>query len=284
MQVSILCRLVILFTGLLLLSTPSIAESANDGLAEAGEHLFRQKCSGCHGHGTGDRPTGPDLAGVMERRSKDWVRNFISGPAEMAASGDEIAKQLFADYHLPMPAFQLSEVEFESLVAFLSQGMAPVAQADELESGSLPGGDAKRGSKLFTGEIRMTNGGAPCLACHGIAGVGLAGVASYGPDLSGLHENFGAEGVAEVLSSLAFPSMEPIYATRPLTESEQADLGAFFGRISGMSVVGDRLLPVEVVGGVLGLLGVFLLFGWGRLRSVRRSLVNRGPQGKGEMR
>jgi mono/diheme cytochrome c family protein len=145
-------------------------------------------------------------------------------------------------------------------------------------------GNVDRGARLFTGEAPLTNGGAPCLACHGIAGVGLAGGANFGPDLTNLYDNFGEDGIAEVLASLSFPSMEPIYANRPLTAEEQQDLGAYFAGISGESVINDRLLLTEVASGVLVLLGIVLLFGWGCLKSVRRSLVERASNQKGGKR
>jgi mono/diheme cytochrome c family protein len=145
-------------------------------------------------------------------------------------------------------------------------------------------GNADRGAGLFTGEAPLAKGGAPCLACHGIAGVGLAGGANFGPDLTNLYENFGEDGVAEVLASLPFPSMEPIYANRPLTADEQLDLGAYFAGVSGVPVINDHLLLTEVASGVLVLLGVILLFGWGRLQGVRRSLVERASNQKGGKR
>lgn len=144
--------------------------------------------------------------------------------------------------------------------------------------------DAARGARLYTGEMAFANGGAPCLACHGIAGFGLAGGANYGPDLTSMHENFGAEGIADVLKSLPFPSMEPIYATRPLTDEEQADLGAFFASATGAPVANDGLLFAEALSGVALLLGAVLLFGRERLRGVRRSLVNRVHNQGGELR
>jgi hypothetical protein len=130
----------------------------------------------------------------------------------------------------------------------------------------------------------FAKGGAPCLACHGITGFGLAGGANYGPDLTGLFESFGDEGLVDMLKTLPFPSMEPIYATRPLTEAEQADLRAFFAQATGAPVARGGLLFAEALSGVVLILGVVLLFGRERLRGVRRSLVNRVHSQGGELR
>jgi hypothetical protein len=78
--------------------------------------------------------------------------------------------------------------------------------------------------------------------------------------------------------------MEPIYATRPLTEEERADLGAFFATATGAPVARDGLLFGEVLSGAAILFGVVMLFGRERLRGVRRSLVNRVHNQGGELR
>ncbi|MCM2321321.1 MAG: hypothetical protein NDI93_18655, partial [Pseudomonas sp.] len=104
------------------------------------------------------------------------------------------------------------------------------------------------------------------------------------PDLTTMFENFGDEGIADILETLPFPSMEPIYATRPLTDEEQADLRAFFAQATGAPVANDGLLFGEALSGVVLFLGAVLLFGRERLRGVRRSLVNRVHNQGGELR
>jgi mono/diheme cytochrome c family protein len=137
-------------------------------------------------------------------------------------------------------------------------------------------GDPRRGEALYVGNLPFTNGGAPCLGCHGIAGAGLgkAAGASYGPDLTAMYEGFGEDGVAAILESLEFPSMEPIYAGRPLTEAERADLAAFLQEVSGREPprVGERL-AVEAAAGTGLLLVLAGIFGRRRLRGVRGPMV-----------
>lgn len=148
-------------------------------------------------------------------------------------------------------------------------------------------GDARRGEALFSGTAAFAQGGAPCLACHGIAGAGLgmAGGASFGPDLTAIFDEYGAEGVAGVLESLSFPSMDPIYATRPLTVEEQADVGAFLAEVAGRSPLhAGGQVAGHVAIGLAVLVGLLILFGWGRLNGVRRPLVEGLRKGKGELR
>lgn len=146
-------------------------------------------------------------------------------------------------------------------------------------------GDPQRGEKLFVGSTGFSAGGAPCLACHGIAGheLGYAAGATYGPDLTSLFEDYGEEGVAAVLDDpSAFESMSAIFSERPLSENEIADLTAFFAAVAnhesadtdagfaGHVIVATGLLFV-VLGGL----------GWRRFKAVRRPLVEQTRFGKG---
>lgn len=149
------------------------------------------------------------------------------------------------------------------LLFFLS---SPVAATNE---------DAGRGQDLFVGKTAFERGGAPCLACHNLSGLGMAEGANYGPDLSFLYENYGREGIQGVLQSLAFPSMEAIYTDRPLIESEQADLLAFLQQTSQLSVTptaGKLALYVSL--GVIALLGLTFWVGQRRMRATRQPLID----------
>ena len=137
-------------------------------------------------------------------------------------------------------------------------------------------GDPNRGAALFVGSAAFENGGAPCLACHSLSGVGISDGANYGPDLSRMYEDFGEEGVAAVLGSLEFPSMAAIYASRPLNETEQADLVAYFARTSQLSVTpDDGKLALLVAVGVAIILAFTFVIGRRRMQAVRQPLVER---------
>lgn len=166
------------------------------------------------------------------------------------------------------------------LVLVAATAAAQPAEQQPAASGNTVAGDPAQGARLYTGEVAFANGGAPCLGCHGITGFGLAGGANYGPDLTAMFENFGDEGLADILQTLPFPSMEPIYATRPLTAEEQADLRAFFAGVTGTPAANDGLLFGEALSGVALFLGAVWLFGRERLRGVRQALVKRSGEKK----
>ena len=147
-----------------------------------------------------------------------------------------------------------------------------------------PVGNPVMGRALYVGAAPFAKGGAPCLACHGIAGAGLgmAAGASFAPDLTSMYEDYGAEGVASILESLPFPSMEPIYASRPLSATEQADVTAFLAGVAGQpSFQAGGQLAGHVAIGVAVIAGLLVLFGWGRLKGVRQPLVDSARKGKG---
>jgi mono/diheme cytochrome c family protein len=146
-------------------------------------------------------------------------------------------------------------------------------------------GDPQRGEALYVGNTAFSAGGAPCLACHGIAGheLGHAAGANYGPDLTAIYEDYGEEGVAGVLEDLSFESMDAIYAERPLTDDERDDLVAFFGVVSSgvaPSIGSGLALHVTLVTAFFML--VVGALGWRRFQGARQPLVEQARNGKGE--
>lgn len=271
--------LTMVLIGLLSFTAPAFSQPTGaelTRLAEQGEGIFQDKCAGCHSIGAEDRATGPGLAGITERRKRQWLIDFITNPDKMIAAGDETAVALLAQYNnFKMPAVQLDSPEMEALLVYLAHP-EEVAHHAAAAPSTAQAADPARGAALFSGALSMEKGGAPCLACHGIAGVGLAGSSNYGPDLTAVYENFGAEGLAGILQSLPFPSMEAIYANQPLTATEQLELSAYFEQTAQLSVVpSNGKLALQIIAGVIILLGVTFLIGKRRMRATRQPLIDR---------
>lgn len=282
-----LVRLLTLLVGLLALgAAPGLAADLTQS-AEQGEAVFRQKCISCHSIGGGDRPTGPDLAGVTERRERPWLVRMIQEPGRLIAEKDPTALQLLEQFkNLPMPASGLSEADLEAVLVYLTHP-AEVQHHLPADSGAAPlVGNADKGRDLYIGTVVFAKGGAPCLACHGIAGagLGLAAGANFAPDLTAMYESYGDEGVLSLLETLPFPSMEPIYAARPLSAEEQADVTAFLAEVAGQTPLqAGGVVAGHVAIGLAVLAGLLVLFGWGRLQGVRRPLVEGLRKGKGPL-
>lgn len=151
---------------------------------------------------------------------------------------------------------------------------APESSATVVES--LPVGDPIVGKALFTGTRRFANGAPPCMACHSVAGIGALGGGALGPDLTTARERYGEAGLAAIVQTLPFPTMQPIFGSRPLTPDEQAHVRTFL-----MQAVAAR--PTRAVGrlGILAVAGAVLLLlpiriTWRRrLEGVREPLLRR---------
>lgn len=144
----------------------------------------------------------------------------------------------------------------------------------------LSAADPRAGEALYVGTAAFSRGGAPCLACHGHAGTGLGSSSGYyGPDLTDLYTNYGAEGVSAVLEFLEFPSMEAFYRERSLTEQEIADLTAFFGETVESGAIPPDRLSLWVIVALLIAAGITILAARRRMKiGVRQSLINQQRQ------
>ncbi len=142
-------------------------------------------------------------------------------------------------------------------------------------------GSAVRGEALFSGQTHFQNGAPACGSCHTVAGLRFPKGGTMGPDLTHEYGKLGPAAMQATLETLYFPAMTALFSPRPLTDGEQLDLTAFFQSA-------DRYTPENLTAG-LGLIAVFgfvILLGitWikgrGRIRSVRRSLLQRAGVGR----
>ena len=96
----------------------SASGGVNQELAAKGKELFGTRgCTACHTVG-GGKLVGPDLKGVTERRSKDWIIHMIVNPDSMI-NNDPTAKQLFQEYNVPMPNQGVTPEEAEAIYEYL---------------------------------------------------------------------------------------------------------------------------------------------------------------------
>ena len=98
--------------------------SVDPGLAERGRKLFVNRgCNACHTIGRSEARTaeGPDLAGVTDRRTNEWLVAWLKDPNAMFGS-DPVADAMLEQYHyVKMPNMKLHENEITALLAYLSQ-------------------------------------------------------------------------------------------------------------------------------------------------------------------
>ncbi len=130
---------------------------------------------------------------------------------------------------------------------------------------------AVTGRDLFSGARPFRNGGAPCGACHGLGGEGLAFTASLGPELSSGLATMDPVSLDGLLEALPFPTMVPVYEGRALTPGERADLVAYLIPAAGKGPPRDAW-HFEACGLAIALLLFLgLALGWRRRKAPSRA-------------
>lgn len=108
----------ILGLGLALSFDASQASAQNDALTKRGKMLWTNRgCGACHG--IGKKNAGPDLAGVEQRRPKEWLTKWLMETDVMLQS-DSTAIKLLAEWKgIKMPKQNLSEEDVNAILAYL---------------------------------------------------------------------------------------------------------------------------------------------------------------------
>lgn len=238
--------------------------------AQDGEQLFKQNCTACHKMGT--RLVGPDLTGVTERRSEDWIKSFITNSQAMVKSGDADAVAIFEEFNkVPMTSFPLSDAELTALVGYLSgfgtKAETADAQPEEMVE-EVPveysEEDIANGRSYFQGGQRLSGGGPSCVSCHNVTNEQVIPGGLMAKDLTNAYGRMGGHaGVAGILGAPPFPAMTNAYSgSAALTDDEIHAIAAFLSAAddsSDQDVAGydgeSRML-------MWGFGGLILIFVW----------------------
>jgi mono/diheme cytochrome c family protein len=260
------------------LTTAQSAVSSSQAAAQSsagsgdGQAIFQQFCIACHSIGAGI-VVGPDLEGVTTRRDRAWLARWIAEPDKMLAESDPIATELFQEFNnIPMTNLGLSTADVEALLIYLDNPGGVVASSPAAVT--LPPGDSARGEAVFTGATGLQNGAPACISCHSTAGIGSLGGGTLGPDLTNVQERYGEVGLPQTLQNLPFPTMRGVFGEKPLTNSEVADLYAYFARAN--QATAGALNYIFVLIGLVGFLVLLLishLLWRKRLKEVRKPLL-----------
>ena len=87
----------------------------DQGMVTEGQQIFKAKCSACHK--ISKRFIGPEMKGVTQRRSPEWIMNMILNPEEMVQK-NQIAMDLLKEYNAPMANQSLTEDEARKILEY----------------------------------------------------------------------------------------------------------------------------------------------------------------------
>jgi mono/diheme cytochrome c family protein len=267
-----------------------VVASGHGQSIQEGQALFGTKCYSCHNVGSGDK-TGPDLKAVTTRRTKDWLHEFVNGPAAMNARGDAAARQLFGRFGATvMPDQGLTPQQIDSILMMieeLSNKNEVFVPAGAKLSRAIVPADINGGWQLFTGRARLENGGTACISCHSIRGVGVFGGGTLGPDLTGANLKYRDPELIAILQNPNFPTMSTVFGGHALTPEEIVKLFALFQNAkinnpmpaaqAGVTTLDPKFFVIGVASMLLIL--TLLNFAWrSRLRGVREQLVRKATR------
>ena len=88
----------------------------DQAMADEGKKLYDAKCTACHNIKT--KMIGPPQAGVLDRRTPEWVMNMILNPSEMIKK-DPTARKLLKEYNnVPMTEQGVTEDDARKILEY----------------------------------------------------------------------------------------------------------------------------------------------------------------------
>ena len=257
--------------------------------AQDGEQLFIRNCSACHKMGT--RLVGPDLTGVTERRSEDWIKSFITNSQAMVKAGDADAVAIFNEFKVPMTSFPLSDAELNALVDYLkgfnAKAETEITETDEVVEEApfeYTEEDVHNGRSYFQGGKHLSGGGPSCITCHNVTSDQVIPGGLLAKDLTNAFGRMGGQaGVAGILGAPPFPAMTNAYSGKAaLTDEEIHAIAAFLSAADDASdqdvagYAGESSMLMWGFGGLI-LIFIWVALVWRvRLRqSVKEDILKR---------
>lgn len=86
-------------------------------MVATGKNVYEVKCASCH-KTTDEKLVGPGWKGVTDRRTPEWIMNFVSNTEEMIAK-DTAAKNMLEVCLVKMPNQSLTEVDNRGVLEFM---------------------------------------------------------------------------------------------------------------------------------------------------------------------
>jgi len=267
-------RLVPAILGIVLATGVSVAQDRVED--------FKRNCASCHTVG-GGRLVGPDLQNVTQRKDRAWLARFIVDPISVMESGDAYAVKLKNEARgVVMQAAPGMNLERAMNLLDLIEAESSLAKSQfagvQLSDRPFTPADVAAGRDIFLGTQPLVAGGAACVSCHSVNGIGVLAGGKLGPDLNAAFERLnGRKGLATWLSAPATPTMQAVFEGHPLESEEILPLVAYMAELAvAPPESGQAATLVFTLLGLAGTAVALVLFDavWSkRFRAVRRPLV-----------
>ena len=200
-----------------------------DAAQDPGQKVFETKCFSCHNIG-GGKKQGPDLKGVTDRRTKEWIAEFTKSPTAMSKK-DPDAAALFKEFSPEvMPDQTLTGEEIDALINLiktLSASNEMFTPSGAKLSRAIRAGDVREGWRYFTGQKTLQNGGVACSSCHSIDSFGSMGGGTLGPNLTAANIKYRDPELILILQNPNFPTMTEMFRDHKLTDEEIVQIFAY---------------------------------------------------------
>lgn len=93
-----------------------IDDEIDEEMVMRGRNIYEMKCEDCHS--LSENEVGPSLGDVVERRSPEFIMNFILNPGENVLN-HPVGLDLLAQHNVEMPYRDVSEDEARAVYEFL---------------------------------------------------------------------------------------------------------------------------------------------------------------------
>ena len=98
------------------ITTIKLDPKIDQKMVKKGKEIYDKMCTACHNPET--KLVGPAQAGIMTRRSPEWIMNMILNPEEMVQK-DPLAKDLMAEFNgIPMSNLNLSKEDARAVLEY----------------------------------------------------------------------------------------------------------------------------------------------------------------------
>jgi len=205
--------------------------------AAGAKTIFRKRCTACHTFGKGVK-VGPDLKGVTERRTRDWLLRFIRSSSGTIQSGDPTATKLFREFKQErMPDWDdLSPEQIASILDYFALNGPEQKEPDERHAITATADELKMGRDLFHGSVRLTHGGRACDTCHSIGAGEPVRDGSLGPDLSSVYRRYQDRALTDYLKRPCFLRDPEVSTNHYLSPQESFALKAYMAQRAGLAI------------------------------------------------